>query len=288
MTSSTVNYVAPHNDVLASVASIGLKELRACLVPVSLVRRQVLVELGQPVDHVYFIERGVVSVLVKARSGEEGVQVAMIGREGMVGDLASGAARQLACVRIVVHIPGTALRVVTGDLHRAIESSPALYEACKRSIRSVMEQVMQTASCNTRLSLLERLARWLVMTHDRVDDGDVPVTHEALSVMLGIGRPSITVAAAALQQAGLIRVGRGHVTILDRAGLAKVAQGVPPLPSVASPQDDHCIMQHDGWASMAAAVASHEPHLAPVVHPLALGQNASPYNQYALNTVGVQ
>ncbi len=276
MISPTVNSMARCNDVLASVASNDLEKLRACLVPVTLVRRQVLVELGQPVDHIYFLERGVVSVLMKARSGEEGVEVAMIGREGMVGDLAFGAARQAACARIVVHIPGSALRVVTDDLHQAIESSPALYGACKRSIKSLMEQVMQTASCNTRLSLLERLARWLVMAHDRVDDGDVPVTHEALSVMLGIGRPSITVAAAALQKAGLIRVGRGRVTILDRAGLAKVAQGVPPLPFAASPQDDHCTMQSNRWAPMAAV--SHGPRLAPAVHPLALEQNVNFYS----------
>lgn len=273
MTSPTVNSMARCNDVLASVAPSDLEKLRACLVPVTLVRRQVLVELGQPADHIYFLERGVVSVLIKARSGEEGVEIAMIGREGMVGDLAFGAARQPACTRVVVHIPGTALRVVTGDLHRAIESSPALYRACKRSIRSVMEQVMQTASCNTRLSLFERLARWLVMTHDRVDGGDVPVTHEALSVMLGIGRPSITVAAAALQKAGLIRVGRGHITILDRADLAKVAQGVPPLPSAGSPQDDCRIVQSDRWVPMAAA--SHGPRLVPAVRPSALGQNVN-------------
>ncbi len=227
------NVSTPLNRLLASLPAHEYDQFKACLVRVSLVRDQVLVEHGQPVEHAYFIEHGVVSVVSDATDGEGGIQVAMIGREGMVGDVSPMNARNAACANIVVHMPGVALRLSTIDLRRAIERSPALHLACARFSQSLLVQVMQTAVCNARRSLTERCARWLVMTHDRVEGNEVQVTHEALSAMLGMHRPGVTVAAAALQQAGLIRTGRGRFTVLDRAGLQDVAQGVRPTLRVA-------------------------------------------------------
>ena len=113
-------------------------------------------------------------------------------------------------------------------------SSPTLFAACARFVHSLMAQVMQTAACNARRSIAERCARWLVMTHERVEGNEVRVTHEALSSMLGMRRSGVTVAAAALQQAGLIRTGRGRFVVVDLPGLQNVAQGVvaiqPPTP----------------------------------------------------------
>ncbi len=222
------NVSTPLNRLLASLPAHEYDQFKACLVRVSLVRDQVLVEHGQPVEHAYFIEHGVVSVVSDAADGEGGIQVAMIGREGMVGDVSPVNARNAACANIVVHMPGVAFRLTTQDLRRAIERSPALHLACTRFAQSLLVQVMQTAVCNARRSLTERCARWLVMTHDRVEGNEVQVTHEALSAMLGMHRPGVTVAAAALQQAGLIRTGRGRFTVLDRAGLQDVAQGMRP------------------------------------------------------------
>ena len=218
------------NKLLASLPAHDMDALRSCLVRVPLVRDQMLAEHGQPVDHAFFIERGVVSVISEPVDGEDGIQVAMIGREGMVGDLAQVDARHSACARVVVHIPGTALRVSGNDLRRAMDASPALFAACARFVRSLMDQVMQTAACNARRSIAERCARWLVMTHERVDGNEVRVTHEALSAMLGMRRSGVTVAAAALQQAGLIRTGRGRFVVLDLPGLQSVAQGAAAIP----------------------------------------------------------
>jgi len=202
------------NKLLASLPAHEMELLRPYLVRVPLVRDQMLAEHGQPVDHAFFIERGVVSVISEPVDDEDGIQVAMIGREGMVGDLALVDVRHSACARVVVHIPGTALRVAGGDLRRAMESSPALFAACARFVHLLMAQVMQTAACNARRSIAERCARWLVMTH------------EALSSMLGMRRSGVTVAAAALQQAGLIRTGRGRFVVVDLPGLHSVAQGI--------------------------------------------------------------
>ena len=228
---------APLNRLLASLPAREFDQFRASLVRVSLVRGQVLAEHGQPIDHAYFIEHGVVSVLSEPTDEEQGIQVAMIGREGMVGDLSMVDMQHAACSHVVVHIPGVALRLSSGDLRRAIERSPALHTACARFVQSLIAQVMQTAVCNARRSLTERCARWLAMTYDRIEGNEVRVTHEALSVMLGMHRPGVTIAAAALQQAGLIRTGRGRFTVLDRAGLHDVAQGASPALRAASPRN---------------------------------------------------
>jgi len=228
------NVATPLNRLLASLPAHEYDQFKACLVRVSLVRDQVLVEQGQPVEHAYFIEHGVVSVTADAADGEGGIQVAMIGREGLVGDVSLLNLRHAACANVVVHLPGVALRLSSNDLRRALDRSPALHQACARFMQSLIVQFMQTAVCNAKRSLTERCARWLVMTHDRVEGNDVQVTHEALSVMLGMHRPGVTVAAAALQQAGLIRTGRGRFTVLDREGLHDVAQGARPAARAAS------------------------------------------------------
>jgi len=226
------HFSTPLNNLLASLPAHEFDQFKACLVRVSLVRDQVLAEQGHPVDHAYFIEHGVVSVVSDSTDGDSGIQVAMVGREGMIGDLSMVDMRHAACANVVVHIPGVALRLSSSDLRRALERSPTLHTACGRFVQSLITQVMQTAVCNARRSLTERCARWLVMTHERVEGNEVQVTHEALSAMLGMHRPGVTVAAAALQQAGLIRTGRGRFTVVDRAGLQAVAQGVrPTLPS---------------------------------------------------------
>ena len=220
---------ARQNRLLAAVPSREIETFRACFVRVQLARGQVLAERGQPMDHILFIEHGAVSVVADCADGENGVQVAMIGREGMVGGLSLLGLQHPVFGKAVMQIPGTALRVGTQDLRRAVERSPALDEACTRFTQSLVDQVVQTAACNARRSLVERCARWLVMAHDRVEGDELRVTHETLSALLGVRRAGVTVAAATLQQAGLIRASRGRITVLDRAGLHGVARGVAPV-----------------------------------------------------------
>lgn len=244
----------PLNTMLASLSSRDLDQFRACLFRVPLARDQVLAQHDQPIDHAFFIERGVVSVVSQPMYGEDGVQVAMIGREGMVGDLTLVDMRHSACARVVVHLPGSALRISGADLRRAIERSPALHSACATFVQSLIAQVMQTAACNARRSLAERCARWLVMTLERVDGNEIKVTHEALSAMLGMRRSGVTVAAAMLQQAGLIRTGRGRFTVLDRAGLREVAQGTGPSLQAASARARVNAERHGQPAILAGAM----------------------------------
>ena len=244
---------APRNGILASLPASDLERLRPLLVQVSLVGRQVLAEVGQPGSYVYFMERGIASVIVKPLAGEEGVQVAMIGREGVAGDLAFRSVPQPAPARTVMHLPGEALRMSVGDLRQAFEHSPALHVACMRFAGELMAQVMQTSSSNAQRSLLERCARWLVMTHERNDGNDIRITHEGLSAMLGIGRPSITVAAATLQQAGLIEIGRGRFTVLDRVRLSSLATGGAAAPAATFRRDGRDPSGCDRWMPAMAA-----------------------------------
>ena len=225
MTQHANRAAAPMNHLLASLGERDFDEFRSCFVRVPLVRNQVLASHGQPIDHAFFIEQGVVSVVSEDADGENGIQVAMIGREGVVGDASFVGMRRPAFARTVVHIPGAAYRVTAADLHRVLDASPALQAACGRFVQLLVNQVIQNAAFNARRSLMERCARWLVMTHERIDGNELWITHENLSEMLGMRRSGVTVAAASLQQAGLISTGRGRVTVLDRAGLDGVANG---------------------------------------------------------------
>ncbi len=222
----------PRNRLLASLPSCDLAAFRSCFVRVPLVCGQLLADHGFPVDYAYFIEHGVVSILSSPEADESGVQVAMIGREGLVGDLALVDMRHPARARAIVHVPGSALRISGADLRRAIERSPALRSACSEFVQSMVAQVMQTAASNARRSLAERCARWLVMTLERVEGNEVRVTHEALSEMLGMRRSGVTLAAGILQDAGLIRTGRGRITVLEVAQLRAVSQGNLPVSSM--------------------------------------------------------
>ena len=222
------------NQVLASMPAQELEQLRSCVLRVPLVSDQVLADYGQYDDHAFFIERGVVSFFSEPLDGEDGIQVAMVGREGMIGGWLLMNSRHVARVRVVVHVPGTAFRVSGSDLRQAVERSPVLRDACECFAQSLTTQIMQTATCNARRSLVERCARWLVMTRERLDGDEIRVTHESLSAMLGMRRSGVTVAAAVLQQAGLIRTGRGRFIVLDLARLRSIARGnglssaVPP------------------------------------------------------------
>ena len=214
------------------------------LVQVQFVRDQVLVGYNQPADCFLFIEDGIVSVAPGPVSENPGCQAAMIGREGVVGDLTSFDLRHAANVQVVAYLPGFAMRIAGDKMEQALAASQALQQSCARFAQSVVAQVMQNAACSAQLNVTERLARWMAMTHDRIDGDEIRVTHDALSLMLGIRRSSIAFATAALQQSGLIRTGRGRFTVLDRAGLGRAARNTvlrpeslhPDGPSSASPR----------------------------------------------------
>lgn len=212
-----------HNRLLTQLSQEDFGHLKPHLTRVRLVPGQVLIEEGEATEHVFFIEEGIVSLVAEAGYKRPGVQVAMIGREGMVSGLALLGPEQGSFTCAVTQMPGPALRIPLGELRKFVEQSPAMREICSASLHALMHQIMQTAACNARNTLAERCVRWLLMAHDRVYGNELAITHEALSTMLGGRRPGVTVVVSGLQDAGLIRASRGRITILDRDGLERVA-----------------------------------------------------------------
>ncbi len=217
------------NEILLDLPQPDLHLIRPLLKPARVVPGQVLVEQGQPAEHIYFIEDGVISLLAEFPGGKASVQVAMIGREGFVGGQAVLDADVLTSTSAVVQIPGPALRMTVQDLHNFMDRSSDFRQLCLTAVAAQMSQIMQTSASNACDSLAVRCARWLLMVHDRVGD-ELVVTHEALSTMLGVRRSGVTVTLTALQEEALIHVQRGRITILDRAGLERAARMAPLAP----------------------------------------------------------
>lgn len=188
---------------------------------VSLTPGQILSEVGASADDVIFIETGLVCLLADEPIG--GVQLAIVGSEGAVGlqELLTGCHVMLS--RSVVHCAGTGLRAPMAQLSSLVPDLPGLQASARSALHELTQQIMQTAVWSARGSLMQRCSRWLLLAGDRLGSNDVPVTHDILSARLGVRRPGVTVATAALQAQGLIRTGRGRIRILDRQGLMAVA-----------------------------------------------------------------
>jgi len=195
--------------------------LLAICEPVQLVLSEVLYEPGKPTRHVYFPTGGFIS-LVAQLEGHPGLEVGMVGREGMLGaQLALGVV--IAPLHAVVQGAGAAWRIGVRGFRRELAGSAALRQSMDRYIHVLMTQLAASAAC-VRFHLVgPRLARWLLMTQDRAHTDGFRVTHEFLAYMLGVRRVGITSAAVALQRSGLIEYHRGEVTVLDRKGLQAAA-----------------------------------------------------------------
>jgi CRP-like cAMP-binding protein len=208
----------PRNAILASLPTAALETLRPHLSQVTLTSGQMLHEPDNPIVDVYFVQDGVVSLTAETFDNGQ-VEVGLIGREGLVGISAILNAAPVAVHRAFTQVPGSALRIAVPVLRSMIEQSPKLRDNCLRYVEMLTIQTSQVAACNTRHLLPERLARWLLMVRDRIDSDDLPMTQEFLSVMLGVRRPGVSVAASTLQAGGLIHQSRGHIRIADHDGL---------------------------------------------------------------------
>jgi len=179
-----------------------------------------LIEANEPIRHAYFPENGIASILANTSEGR--IEVGMVGREGMVGvPLVLGHDRTPH--GFMVQAEGEALRITAKDLQRANKDTPSIHALLLRYVHTMMVQTAHTAFANASFTIEARLARWILMTHDRVDGDELPLTHEFLSLMLGVRRPGVTVAVQTLEENGLIRAARGRITVLDRARLEHVA-----------------------------------------------------------------
>ncbi|MGH6872541.1 MAG: Crp/Fnr family transcriptional regulator [Rhizomicrobium sp.] len=196
--------------------------LEPMLEHVDLKRRAVLETPNKAVENVYFVETGVASVVAVNRG--ERIEVALIGCEGMSGvTVVMGNHRSPNS--IYMQIEGEAYALDAGALRKALDRSASLRAVLLRYAQVFMTQASQTAIANGRAKLGERLARWLLMAHDRMSGDDVPLTHEFLSVMLGVRRASVTVALDVFRKDGLIEVRRGGITMLDRKAIERTAGG---------------------------------------------------------------
>jgi CRP-like cAMP-binding protein len=216
------------NRILAGLPRRDFALIEPHLEPVDLPVRKTLETRRKRIDHVYFPESGFASVVANG-SNKPNIEVGIIGREGMTG-LAVVLGGDRAQHATYIQAAGTGQRMSAARLRELDEQSPAFHRAMLRYVRAFLAQTTTTALANGRSKIEERLARWLLMAHDRLGGETLTLTHEFLGLMLGTHRPGVTLALQALEGAGLIATRRGCVTILNRKALEKRSNGtyVPP------------------------------------------------------------
>jgi CRP-like cAMP-binding protein len=208
------------NSLLAALPRKQGRHLIDQLEQVVLTYGEVLYEPGEQIKYVYFPNDSLVSLLTLV-DRHQALEVGLVGREGMVGIPLSLGSR-ISPVRAMVQGTGTAMRMNAAPFLKELGQSLALHLELHRYTYALMSQITQTAACNRFHAVEARLARWLLMTHDRLRVDSFRLTHEFLSHMLGVHRGGVTNAARTLQKNKLIRYSRGNITILDRLGLEAV------------------------------------------------------------------
>jgi len=209
------------NRLLAALPRKECRRLIDGIEQVALSYGEVLYEPGEQIKYVYFPNDSLVSLLTLVDQ-HQALEVGLVGREGMVGvPLALEIA--ISPVRALVQGTGTAMRMQAAPFLKELRQSQALQRELHRYTYSLMAQITQTAACNRFHVVEARLARWLLMTHDRMQTSTFRLTQEFLSEMLGVRRVGVTKAARTLQQNELISYSRGNITILDRKGLEAAA-----------------------------------------------------------------
>jgi CRP-like cAMP-binding protein len=205
------------NSLLLAMPSREYDLVCRYLEPVELPHHLILQQPAEKIQFAYFLNQGLASLVVLTRDGRS-VEVAIVGKEGMVGTALAVGLWQEPC-RAIMQMPGNGLRIKSDVLEKILLVAPELRLILNRYVLLQGLQVAQIAACNRLHPIEQRLARWFLMCQDRVDSELLPVTHEFLAQMLGTGRPSVSLAAGNLQRAGLIENLRGTVRILDRKEL---------------------------------------------------------------------
>lgn len=212
---------AQTNHLLSAIPKDELARIRPFLKDMELKCREDIYQSDEPTDHVWFPTAGVVSLVAEFMEGEP-VEIATIGPEGMVGIQVFLGNDQMPA-RAFVQVPGRAVCMKAEDFHRLVKECPRFERLLLRYTLALLNQISQAAACNRAHSVEERLARWLLMTQDRVNSPEFPLTQDFLAQMLGVRRPTVSIAAGMLSKAGLIHYVRGRITILDRVGLEKAS-----------------------------------------------------------------
>src|SRR4051794_25356457 len=218
---STLDSAPEPNQLLASLPHGDYVALQPDLESVHIAHKQHLSRPDEAITHVYFPRGAVISILAPMEDGQN-VEGATVGTEGLAGlpiFLGDGSAQD----EVVCQVAGPGARMTAEHFRVASQPGRALHDILHRYTLALMGQLIRTAGCNRAHPVEERCARWLLMTSDRVGSNEFPLTQEFLAAMLGVRRPSVTVAAGLLQQAGLIQYRRGIVTIKDRERLEQSA-----------------------------------------------------------------
>jgi CRP-like cAMP-binding protein len=213
--------ISIENHLLASMSPGDFGLLRSHLEPVSLQTHEVLVEPGRTIEHLFFLDGGLASVVVEGDARTQS-EVGMIGRDGVTG-IAVLLGRDSTPHKTFIQVAGPAWRISVADLRQTLRRSPTLHTHLLGFVYDFHLQVAQTAFANARFNLDQRLARWMLMASDRLGMTEVPLTHEFLALMLGVRRPGVTETMHVLEGIKAIKNTRCQVTILDREALKMVA-----------------------------------------------------------------
>ena len=213
--------MSSRNTLLSSLSTGDFDLLAPHLKSVTLELRKMLEQPNKRIEAVYFPQSGFASVVAVQRGGKE-VEVGLIGREGMTGlPIVLGNHRSPHATYI--QAPGKGHCIPASELRQAMQASVSLRDSLLKFVQAFGVQTTHTAICNARSKMEVRLARWLLMAQDRIQDDTLPLTHEFLSLMLAVRRPGVTDALKALRQRGLISYRRAEITIKDRKGMTRVA-----------------------------------------------------------------
>ena len=216
------------NRLLRALPQDVFTHFSRSLQKVDLALRQVLVQPDEPTTHVYFLEFGLASV-VATSADHETVEVGHIGREGMSGGHLLLKTDQTPN-RTFMQAEGGGLRIEAAEFKAFVEANPVARDLLLRYIHCSELQLAHSALANARYSVHERLARWLLMCHDRLDGDDLALTHEFLAIMLGVRRSGVTDQIHILEGMGAIKATRGRIRILDRKRLERIAGGSYGIP----------------------------------------------------------
>jgi CRP-like cAMP-binding protein len=209
------------NNLLLSLADHEFELVRAALEFLDLPDHLNLHQPGQDVQYAYFPNRGMISLVVGTEDGRT-VEVGVVGREGFSG-AALAVGLRTSSVREVVQIAGDGFRIGAAAVENLMRGAPELRMIMGRYAVVLGMQISQTAACNRLHSIEQRLARWLLVTRDRVESSFLPITHDFLATMLGTDRPTVSLAASTMQKKGILEYKRGAVKILDRKKLQEIA-----------------------------------------------------------------
>jgi CRP-like cAMP-binding protein len=216
------------NRILSRLSPADVRLLEPHLEAVDLPVRKPLAARNRRIEHVYFPESGVVSVVA---NGERAIEIGIIGRDGMSDVSLVLGDNEKSPHETYVQTAGHGQRISASNLRAAIEASATLHKELFKYANSFLIQTAQTALANGCHKIEERLARWLLMAHDRIDGDEIALTHEFLGVMLGTSRPGVTIALQELERRGWLTHRRGIVSIIDRDGLVRASNGAYVAPS---------------------------------------------------------